>query len=79
MLIGLMTAAANLVVGVFVGLCGVAGFLLPMFYTTVLEMRVSQGLALSFSAFIVSGILGSWNFKKAGNLDVGFGDRKSVV
>ena len=38
MLIGLMTAAANLVVGVFVGLCGVAGFLLPMFYTTVLEM-----------------------------------------
>lgn len=78
MLIGLMTAAANLVVGVFVGLCGVAGFLLPMFYTTVLEMRVSQGLALSFSAFIVSGILGSWNFKKAGNLDVGFGFRLSI-
>lgn len=78
MLIGLMTAAANLVVGVFVGLCGVAGFLLPMFYTTVLEMRVSQGLALSFSAFIVSGILGSWNFKKSGNLDVGFGFRLSI-
>lgn len=78
MLIGLMTAAVNLVVGVFVGLCGVAGFLLPMFYTTVLEMRVSQGLALSFSAFIVSGILGSWNFKKAGNLDVGFGFRLSI-
>ena len=30
--IWLMTAAANLVVGALVGLCGVAGFLLPMFY-----------------------------------------------
>lgn len=78
MVIGLMTAAANMVVGVLVGLCGVAGFLLPMFYTTVLKMSVSQGLALSFSAFIVSGILGSWNFKKAGNLDVGFGFRLSI-
>ena len=34
--IWLMTAAANLVVGALVGLCGVAGFLLPMFYTCLL-------------------------------------------
>lgn len=78
MVVGLMTAAVNLAVGVLVGLCGVAGFLLPMFYTTVLGMRVSEGLALSFSAFIVSGILGSANYKKAGNLDVGFGLRLSA-
>lgn len=74
----LMTAAANLVVGALVGLCGVAGFLLPMFYTAGLGMKVSEGLALSFAAFIVSGALGSWNYKKAGNLDLAFGLRLSV-
>ena len=39
--IWLMTAAANLVVGALVGLCGVAGFLLPMFYTAGLGMSVT--------------------------------------
>ncbi len=74
----LMTAAANMVVGALVGLCGVAGFLLPMFYTASLGMNVSEGLALSFAAFIVSGALGSYNYKKAGNLDLVFGLRLSV-
>lgn len=78
MVIGLMTAAANLVVGGLVGLCGVAGFLLPMFYTAALGMKVSEGLALSFSAFIVSGILGARNYQKAGNLDVRFGLKLSA-
>lgn len=73
-----MTAAANLVVGGLVGLCGVAGFLLPMFYTASLGMSVSEGLALSFAAFIVSGVLGSYNYKKAGNLDLAFGFRLSI-
>ena len=45
--IWLMTAATNLAVGALVGLCGVAGFLLPIFYTAVLGMNVSEGLALS--------------------------------
>ena len=57
--IWLMIAGANLAVGALVGLCGVAGFLLPMFYTASLGMGVSEGLALSFAAFIVSGILGA--------------------
>ena len=74
----LMIAAANLIVGVFVGLCGVAGFLLPMFYTAALKMSVPEGLALSFAAFIVSGVLGSINYKKAGNLDIPFGIRLSI-
>ena len=38
-----MTAAANLVVGALVGLCDVAGFLLPMFYTAGLGMSVTEG------------------------------------
>lgn len=78
MMIWLMVAAANLVVGALVGLCGVAGFLLPMFYTASLGMRVSEGLALSFAAFIVSGVLGSFNYKKAGNLNVSFGLKLSI-
>ena len=76
--IWLMTAAANLVVGALVGLCGVAGFLLPMFYTAGLGMSVTEGLALSFAAFIVSGALGSVNYNKAGNLDIPFGIRLSL-
>lgn len=76
--IWLMTAAANLVVGALVGLCGVAGFLLPMFYTAGLGMSVTEGLALSFAAFIISGALDSWNYKKAGNLDVKFGLKLSI-
>lgn len=78
MIVCIMTAIANLAVGALVGLCGVAGFLLPMFYTSLLGMNVSEGLALSFAAFIVSGALGAWNYKKAGNLNLTFGLRLSA-
>ena len=64
---------SNFGVGGLVGLTGVAGFLLPIVYTGLLQMSVTQGLALSFAAFILSGVLGSFNYKKAGNLDVPFG------
>ncbi|MDO5406672.1 MAG: sulfite exporter TauE/SafE family protein [Eubacteriales bacterium] len=71
-------AVVNLVVGAIVGLCGVAGFLLPMFYVGSLSMGVAESLALSFAAFIVSGVLGSISYRKAGNLDIPFGIRLSV-
>ena len=73
-----VTAAANLVVGALVGLTGVAGFLLPIVYTGPLGLGVTEGLALSFAAFIISGVLGSWNYKKAGNLNTSFGLRLSA-
>ena len=60
---------ANLIVGVLVGLTGVAGFLLPIVYTGPLGMGVPEGLALSFAAVIVSGALGARNCKRAGNLE----------
>ena len=60
----------NIVVGACVGLTGIAGFLLPMFYTGFLNMPSSEALALSFSAFLVSGIIGSINFYRAGNLEI---------
>ena len=51
----------NLLVGGCIGLTGIAGFLLPMFYTGFLGMPSSESLALSFVAFLISGILGSVN------------------
>lgn len=78
MVFWMIVMAANLVVGAFVGLTGVAGFLLPIVYTGPLGMGVTKGLALSFAAFIVSGALGSVNYNKAGNLDIPFGIRLSL-
>lgn len=60
----------NIIVGACVGLTGIAGFLLPMFYTGFLNMPSTEALALSFSAFLVSGIIGSWNYHRAGNLEL---------
>ena len=78
MVFWLIVMAANLVVGAFVGLTGVAGFLLPIVYTGPLAIGVTEGLALSFAAFIVSGALGSVTYKKAGNLDIPLGIRLSL-
>ena len=51
----LIVTMANLVVGAFVGLTGVAGFLLPITYTSLLGLGTTEGLALSFGALILSG------------------------
>ena len=45
----LIVTMANLVVGAFVG------FLLPITYTSLLGLGTTEGLALSFGAFILSG------------------------
>lgn len=63
-------AASNMAVGGCIGICGIAGFLLPMLYTGGLGFDVTYALALSFLAFLVSGIIGSFNYYKAGNLEV---------
>ena len=57
-------------VGGCIGICGIAGFLLPMLYTGALGFDVTYALALSFLAFLVSGIIGSRNYYEVGNLDV---------
>lgn len=66
----IIIAAANMAVGGCIGICGIAGFLLPMLYTGGLGFDVTYSLALSFLAFLVSGIIGSFNYYKAGNLDI---------
>lgn len=60
----------NLLVGLCVGFTGIAGFLLPMFYTGFLGMPSTMALALSFAAFLISGVFGSYNFYKSKNLDI---------
>lgn len=62
--------AANLLVGLCIGFTGIAGFLLPMFYTGFLGMASAEALALSFSAFLISGIFGSVNYYRSRNLDI---------
>ena len=63
-------AVANALVGWSIGICGIAGFLLPMLYTAALGYSVELALAASFLAFLVSGVIGSGNYYRAGNLAV---------
>lgn len=72
MFVGLVTFLGNFIVGGLIGVCGIAGFLLPMMYTGLLGFPVGQSLALSFLAFFVSGVIGSYNFHRQGNLDIRF-------
>lgn len=69
----LIVILANLLIGGMIGLTGIAGFLLPMLYTGFLGMPAAQGMALSFFAFLISGVLGSWNYYQAKNLDLKLG------
>jgi len=66
----LLILLLNLAVGACIGLTGIAGFLLPMFYTGFLGMPAAESLALSFSAFLISGILGAVTYYKEGNLEI---------
>ena len=61
---------ANLLIGGMIGLTGIAGFLLPMLYSGFMGMPSAQGLALSFCAFLISGILGAYNYYRARSLDL---------
>ncbi len=64
-----IVALANALVGWSIGVCGIAGFLLPMLYTAALGYSVELALAASFLAFLVSGVIGSYNYYRAGNLE----------
>lgn len=70
MLYYLIIIIANLLIGAMIGLTGIAGFLLPILYTGFMGMPTAQALALSFFAFLISGILGSFNYYKAKDLDL---------
>ena len=52
-----LTVLANAIVGFIVGACGISGFLLPMFYAALTDFEVGEYLAISYWAFILSGLL----------------------
>ena len=66
----LIIVIANILIGGMIGMTGIAGFLLPMLYSGFLGMSTMQGLALSFFAFLISGVLGAYNYYRAKNLDL---------
>ena len=66
----LIIIVGNYLIGGMIGLTGIAGFLLPMLYSGFLGMSSAQGLALSFFAFLISGILGAYNYYRAKNLNL---------
>ena len=66
-------AVMNLIVGILVGVSGIAGFLLPIVFTGYLGMDLSLSLALSFISFLTSGIIGSYRYQRQGQMDLKFG------
>lgn len=73
----LIIIIANIIVGGLVGLTGIAGFLLPMLYVS-LGYQVREALALSFFAFLVSGVIGSINYYKHKQLNISFGIKLGI-
>lgn len=55
-------------VGLCIGWCGVAGFLLPILFMGKCGLSPSQSLFLAFLCFAVSGMIGSAGYSKRGEL-----------
>lgn len=68
MSVGILVAFVNAGIGLLIGWSGIAGFLLPMFYTGYLGYSVAEALALSFASFFVSGCIGAYNYRRRGEL-----------
>ena len=64
----ILAALGSGAVGLFIGWCGVAGFLLPILFTSVCGLPVTESLLLSFLCFAVSGAIGSRNYYRRGEL-----------
>lgn len=63
-----LAALGSCAVGLFIGWCGVAGFLLPILFVSACGLNVTESLLLSFLCFAVSGAIGSWNYHRRGEL-----------
>lgn len=61
----------NLIVGILIGISGIAGFLIPITLNGFLNIPLTEALALSFVSFLTSGILGALAYMKQGHLDLG--------
>ena len=68
MMVFVLIALVTFGVGLCIGVCGVAGFLLPIFYLGFCGYTSAQSLFLSFGCFLISGALGSRNYSRRGEL-----------
>ena len=64
----LIAAAGCCAVGLCIGWCGVAGFLLPILFTSACGLSVTESLLASFLCFAVSGAIGFFNYHRRGEL-----------
>ena len=64
----ILAALGSGAVGLFIGWCGVAGFLLPILFVNACGLSVTESLLLSFLCFAISGAIGSWNYHRRGEL-----------
>nr|WP_326185685.1 sulfite exporter TauE/SafE family protein [uncultured Oscillibacter sp.] len=64
----LFAAAGCCAVGLCIGWCGVAGFLLPILFVNVCGLSVTESLLASFLCFAVSGAIGAFNYHRRGEL-----------
>ena len=60
---------SNLIIGILLGISGISGFLLPLIYVGFLHLPLRDSLALSFSAFAVAGVIGSYSYWKFKNMN----------
>lgn len=66
----LIIGGACFLVGMCIGWCGVAGFLLPLLFISYCGYSSDSSLFLSFSCFFISGLIGAYNYHRRGNLPV---------
>ena len=64
----LFAAAGCCAVGLMIGWCGVAGFLLPILFVSACGLSVAESLFFSFLCFAVSGIIGAHSYHRRGEL-----------
>ena len=64
----ILAALGSCTVGLFIGWCGVAGFLLPILFVNACGLSVTESLLASFFCFAVSGAIGSLNYRRRGEL-----------
>ena len=64
----MFAAAGCFAVGLCIGWCGVAGFLLPILFVNACGLSVRESLFLSFLCFAVSGAIGSANYYRRGEI-----------
>lgn len=64
----LIAAGGCFAVGLCIGWCGVAGFLLPILFVNACGLSVTESLLASFLCFAVSGAIGALNYSRRGEV-----------